>query len=81
MGTKTIKIHCSKCNEFLYKYNKGGNGSLVKCFLHKILKDNTNGNKLCPKCGQEFARDRIIRNKPAHKIIKGKVSIKGHMKQ
>ncbi len=45
MGTQTIKIYCSRCDEFLYKYDKGGNGSLIKCFLHKILKDNTEGDK------------------------------------
>ena len=38
--------------------------------------DYTNQDLCCPKCGQEFARERMIRGTPAHKIIGGKVKIK-----
>jgi len=74
---RTISIHCAKCNTLLYKYHKGGTGGLVKCFLDKIVEDNTAGDMHCPNCGQEFARYRVISNKPAHKIIQGKVFTKG----
>ena len=76
-GYRTISIHCSKCKALLYKYHKGGTGGLVKCFLDKIAEDNTHGDMKCPDCGQEFARLRTIQNKPAHKIIQGKVFTKG----
>lgn len=74
---RTISIYCAKCSTLLYKYHKGGTGGLVKCFLDLIVEDNTHGDMRCPKCGQEFARLRIIQNKPAHKIIQGKVFTKG----
>lgn len=75
--TRTIAIHCAKCNTLLYKYHKGGTGGLVKCFLDRIAEDHTHGDLTCPHCGQEFARARLIQNKPAHKIIQGKVFTKG----
>lgn len=71
-----IKIYCSKCKTLLYRYNKIKNGCLIKCYKDKIIKDYTNGNLKCPKCGQEFARKTIIHGKPANKIIQGKVFIK-----
>lgn len=74
---RTISIHCAKCNTLLYKYHKGGRGGLVKCFLDRIVKDNTKGDMHCPNCAQEFARPISIRNRPAHKIIQGKVFTKG----
>ena len=76
-GFRTISIFCAKCKALLYKYYKGGTGGLVKCFEDRIAEDHTNGDLKCPKCGQEFARMRIIKNKPAHKIIQGKVYTKG----
>lgn len=76
-----IKIYCSQCNAFLYKYRKRSNGFLVKCYKDRIIEDGTNGDMMCPNCGQEFARFKIMKNKPAHKIIRGKVYIKGHLKK
>ena len=70
---KIIKIYCAKCRTFLYKYIKNKPGNLIKCYVHMIVKDNTQGDMKCPTCNQEFARLRIIRNYPAHKIIQGKV--------
>ncbi|WP_461372903.1 hypothetical protein [Candidatus Aquicultor sp.] len=49
--------------------------------MDRILEDGTNGDLKCPSCGQEFARFKIMKNKPAHKIIRGKVFIKGHLKK
>lgn len=74
---RTISIYCAKCKTLLYKYHKGGTGGLVKCFEDLIVEDNTNGDLKCPRCGQEFARLRMIQSKPAHKIIQGKVYVKG----
>jgi hypothetical protein len=31
----------------------------------------------CPTCGVEFARFKVIGGKPAHRIIRGKVQVKG----
>jgi LSD1 subclass zinc finger protein len=72
----TIKIYCSGCRTLLYKYQKGGTGSLVKCFKDKILKDFTSGDMKCPNCHTHFARETMIRGKPAHKIIQGKIFVK-----
>lgn len=74
---KTISIFCAQCRTLLYKYRKGGDGGLVKCFVERISEDHTNGDLHCPECGQEFARERMMAGKPAHKIIGGKVFTKG----
>jgi DNA-directed RNA polymerase subunit M/transcription elongation factor TFIIS len=73
-----IKVVCSKCGTVLYKYRKEGPGSLVKCYVEGILKDYTKGDLKCSKCGQEFARLARYHNRPAHKIIQGRVIIKGN---
>lgn len=52
---------------------QGGKGSLVKCFVERIVEDATEGDLKCPECGTEFARPAMIRGKPANKIIGGKV--------
>lgn len=75
--TRTIAIHCAKCSTLLYRYHKGGTGGLVKCFLDLIAEDHTAGDMKCPSCGQEFARFRMISGKPAHKIVQGKVFVRG----
>jgi uncharacterized Zn finger protein (UPF0148 family) len=74
---RTIAIHCSKCRTLLYRYKKGGTGGLVKCFVERIVEDRTAGDLHCPSCGQEFARERMISGKPAHKIVQGKVFTRG----
>jgi len=73
----TIKIFCQSYQTQLYKYSKEGPGNLVKCFVSSILEDNTNGDCKCNSCGQEFARPIVIKGRNAHKIIKGKIYIKG----
>ncbi|DBA75376.1 TPA: hypothetical protein ACH3X1_010642 [Trebouxia sp. C0004] len=50
---------------------QGGKGSLVKCFVERIVEDATAGDLKCPECGTEFARPAMIRGKPANKIIGG----------
>ena len=74
---RTISIHCAGCKTLLYKYYKGGRGGLVKCLVERIAEDYTAGDCTCPQCGQEFARQRMMEGKPAHKIIQGKVFTKG----
>lgn len=74
---RTISIYCSKCNTLLYKYHKGGRGGLVKCRVDRIVEDNTRGDLKCPNCKMDFARLIHIQNRPAHKIIQGKVFTKG----
>ncbi len=76
--TYTITVHCAKCQIVLYRYKKEGAGMLVKCYADMILSDYTRGDLKCPACGQEFARHATIHNRPAHKIIRGKVFVKGH---
>jgi hypothetical protein len=76
-NTRVIDIHCARCRGLLYRYEKGGVGGLVKCFVEKIVLDATRGDLRCPTCGQEFARFRMISGKPAHKIVQGKVFTRG----
>ena len=79
MGKSTsIKVFCSGCKTHLYTYRKKGGGSLVKCFLHKILWDGTQERCVCPntQCGSAFCRPAVIKNRAANKIIGGKVFYK-----
>ncbi|ENK2260656.1 hypothetical protein ACSTHF_06135 [Vibrio parahaemolyticus] len=73
---KTVEIYCAKCKAQLYKYRKGGKGALVKCFKERIVEDYTQTPCFCPGCGQEFARDTLVRGTPAFKMIGGKVTMK-----
>jgi len=73
-----IEVVCAKCGTMLYRYAKEGAGQLLKCYISGVREDNTKGDRRCPKCGQEFAREAMIHGRPAHKIIQGKVNIRGH---
>ena len=73
-----ITVHCANCSTLLYRYRKEGGGELIKCYVSGIIEDHTNGDLKCPSCGQEFARHARIRNRPAHKMIGGKVFVRGH---
>ena len=75
-GARTIRVYCAVCGCLLYKYQKGGPGRLVKCFVDKIVQDNTEGDLRCPECGQEFARETMAYGRPANKIIQGKVTVR-----
>lgn len=75
--TCVITVYCSKCNTQLYRYRKVGLGTLIKCYADMIIEDHTKGDLKCPKCGQQFARHAIIHNRPAHKIIQGKIFARG----
>jgi len=74
--TRTVDVFCGQCKTQLYKYRKGGKGSLVKCFKERISEDFTKKPCTCPECGQEFAREMMIRGAPAYKMIGGKVYAK-----
>ncbi|AHJ01889.1 hypothetical protein D048_2406 [Vibrio parahaemolyticus VPTS-2009] len=49
---------------------------MVKCFKERIVEDYTQTPCFCPGCGQEFARDTLVRGTPAFKMIGGKVTMK-----
>eukprot|EP00903_Cladosiphon_okamuranus_P018905 g17388.t1 len=70
---RSVDVFCQKCGTQLYKYKKGGKGSLVKCYKERIVEDFTDGKLECPNCGQLFARDTMVHGKPAFKMIGGKV--------
>lgn len=74
---RTIAIHCRACRNLLYRYRKGGTGGLVKCFVERIVEDRTRGDLRCPRCGQLFAREIVIAGRAAHRIIRGKVYVRG----
>lgn len=68
--------HVSRQKPLLLQYHKNGNGKLVKCWHERIAEDYTNKDLKCPQCGQQFARETMVRGLPAHKIIGGKVITK-----
>ncbi len=78
---RSIHILCASCLCKLYKYRKGGRGSLVKCIPDRILKDYTKGDLRCPECAQEFAREVSMGGRIVYKIIGGKVLTKGMRKK
>jgi len=71
-----IKVYCAQCRTLLYKYQKEGQGHLIKCYKERIVKDFTKGDLSCPRCQGLFAREAMIHGKPSHKIIQGKVFVK-----
>lgn len=71
---RTVDVYCANCNCLLYKYRKGGKGSLVKCFKERIVHDYTVNAGVCPQCQIQFAREVLIRGVPAMKMIGGKVT-------
>ena len=73
---QTIKVYCEKCQTLLYKYHKDKAGHLIKCYKDRIIEDNTKKDLKCPNCGQQFAREAKYHNRPANKIIQGKVYVK-----
>lgn len=70
---RILSIYCRNCQTILLTYRKGGKGQLVKCHLHKIVKDFTIDKGVCPNCDSQWGREAIIRNKPALKIIGDRV--------
>lgn len=74
--SRTVDVYCSACKAQLFKYRKGGKGSLVKCFKERINEDYTEQPCICPSCGGVFARDVLVRGTPAYKIIGGKAYAK-----
>lgn len=74
--SRTIKVYCQKCDTLLYKYHKSGSGHLLKCYCSRIKEDYTNRDLKCPNCREKFAREAMIRGKPAYKIIQGKVYVR-----
>lgn len=76
LPSRSVDVKCRACDALLYKYRKGGKGSLVKCYLERITVDHTEAPCVCPACGQTFARPTLVHGKPAHKIIGGKAYAK-----
>jgi hypothetical protein len=74
--TRTVHISCLQCKTGIFKYRKAGKGGLLKCFLERIVDNYTTTPCHCPGCGQEFARETMIRGIPAYKFIGGKVHMK-----
>jgi uncharacterized Zn finger protein (UPF0148 family) len=71
-----IDVHCNTCRTMLFRYEKEGEGHLVKCYADNIIKNFTEDQTHCPVCTTEFARPATIHCRPAYKIIQGKVFVK-----
>lgn len=61
----------------MYDYDKDTKGHLIKCYKNRIVKDYAQGDLTCPQCKKVFAREAVIHNRPASKIIQGKVYCRG----
>lgn len=70
---RTVTVYCNRCKAKLYKYRKGGTGSLVKCWLERISVDYTTERGVCPSCSSVFAKPAMVRGRPANKIIGNRV--------
>jgi len=74
---RSVDVICNKCKTRLFKYKKGGNGSLVKCYIERIVQDfrldedKEEGILKCPSCSTEFARHALVHGRPAFKMIGG----------
>ena len=76
---RIIKVKC-QCGQVWFKYYKAGHGRLIKCFLERIEEDSfgiselpINARPVCPACGKDMGRVKIIRGKPALKLNQGSV--------
>ena len=50
---KQIEVHCANCSEYIFSYQKEGNGVLEKLFFDLILDRLSVKNNIklvCPKC-------------------------------
>lgn len=70
---RCVDVFCSRCRTQLYRYRKGGKGSLVKCWEERIAVDYTTAKCVCPKCETKFAKEAMVRGRPAFKIIGDRV--------
>jgi len=75
-SARTVRVFCSECGFYLYKYRKGGGGRLVSCFVDKIVQGNTEGSLNCPRSGHASARRTMAYGRLANKIIQGKVTVR-----
>ncbi|CAI2386578.1 unnamed protein product [Moneuplotes crassus] len=70
---KTLRVYCGSCRFMLYKYKKGGTGSLIKVHPDRVLHDFTTGMDVtCPECGNEFARKKLYRGKMVNYLLSGR---------
>ena len=56
-----LTIKCAKCNAKLMKYQKIGNGKVLRCFKDRIVKDYTikkDNLILCPHCSNVIGIDK-----------------------
>ena len=74
---RIITVMCLGCRAKLYRYRKGGKGGLRKCYVERIVRDNTAGDGVCPACGSRFAHPTVIRGQPAHRIVSARVYTRG----
>lgn len=71
-----LDLFCTNCNSWLFLYRKDGPGSLIRCYLDRIINsdagDNRNALK-CPKCGQLIGVPMIYvkESRPAIRLIHG----------
>ncbi len=80
---QVIIVKC-KCGNVLFKYYKDKKGKLIKCYLHEIRKDYTNGittlpqeaTPTCPKCSRTLGTITLVHGKPALKVKQSTISMR-----
>lgn len=81
---------CNSCKNRLFKYKKknGTKSNLIKCYVERIVCEDTNALEEqldnfseqseqdheweCTNCGTHFARCALIHGRPALKVVGGK---------
>lgn len=82
-GTKVVEVGC-QCGQDLARYEKVGQGHLLKMYLSHILVDRAgifltnppleNGvSVFCPKCEKRVATIQMIHGEPAAKMNQGAI--------
>lgn len=83
--SQMLEISCSSCEEELFIYQKDGVGSLMRCYVDRIVwspkildsKNITDSKEMaplkCPSCENKIATPMIYspENRPAYRMIHG----------
>lgn len=76
--SKLLAIFCLNCGQYLFMYQKDGDGKLLRLYLDRITNSNNDVNisqssLRCPHCGNLIGLRYIYKpeNRPAYRLIRG----------
>jgi len=83
MPGKIIKVKCSICSFYLFKYFKDKQGRLIKLFLDEIRIDNVGVKDLkntqkptCSECESVLGEITIVKGRPALKVKRSTINMR-----